>query len=166
MIPSNPIFERLTVLATCLCAEIKNPAWGVPDVCFCGVVPGDAVFGMYAGDCNDVCGMAWVRMVTVYPSHAVGSLITEPANCEYGLGVDVEMGITRCMSVGDEQGNLPSPAQQLAAVELQVADALIMQRALYCCDAIPHKDVILGQYQTIGPEGGLIGGTFTMSMAV
>jgi hypothetical protein len=166
MILPNAAFERLTALATCLCAEIQDPVNGVPDVCFCGVVPGEVASGAYAGDCNDKCGMAWVRMASIYPSNSVGAAVTTPGNCAYGMGMDVEMGITRCMSVGDEQGNPPPAAEMLAAAELQMADAYIMQRALYCCDAIPAKDVILGLYQPLGPEGGLIGGLFTMSMGV
>lgn len=165
-LPSNPIFERLAALATCLCAEILNPDWGVPDVCFCGIVPGEAALGDYAGDCDTKCGMAWVRLSSIYPSNAVGVMLTEPGNCAFGLGIDGEIGIMRCIPVGDAMGNPPTPDEMLAAAELQVTDALIMQRAMFCCDAIPQRDVILGQYQTLGPDGGLVGGSFPFSMAV
>lgn len=165
-IAPNPIFERMAALATCLCAEIQNPDWGVPDVCFCGVVPGAAALGDYAGDCDTKCGIAWVRLVSAYPSNSVGAALLEPGNCAFGQGLDLEMGVLRCISAGDEFGNPPTPEEYLAAAELQVADLLIMQRALFCCDAIPQRDVILSQYQPIGPEGGLVGGAYTMSMAV
>lgn len=166
LIDENPIYDRLSALASCLCAEILNPDNGVPDVCFCGIVPGEGVPAEYAGDCNTKCGIAWVRLVSVYPSNQVGVLITEPGNCAFGLGIDIEMGMLRCIEVGGEDGSPPSAAELLAASQLQVADALLMQRALYCCTAIPQKEVILGTYQSLGPEGGLVGGAYSISMGV
>jgi hypothetical protein len=162
----NAIYDRLTALAACLCAQITDPINGVPDVCFCGIVPGESVPADYAGNCNKKCGMAWVRLTSIYPANIVGAAIVEPGNCDYGIGMDVEMGILRCISVGSADGASPSPAELLAATQLQIADALVMQKALVCCDAIPPKDVILGVYQSIGPEGGLVGGSFPMSMGV
>ena len=166
LLDSNILYDRLTLLAACLCAEIQNPDYGVPDVCFCGIVPGEAVPAEYAGDCNTRCGIAWVRMISAYPSNAVGVLITEPGNCAFGLGMDVEIGILRCISVGSADGDGPTPQELQDAAQLQIADALLMQRALFCCDGVPNKDVVLGTYQSLGPEGGLVGGAYTMSMAV
>lgn len=165
-LPYNPAFARLQALAACLCAEILDPANGVPDVCYCGVVPGAGPPAVYAGNCKDKCGMAWVRLASVYPATAVGVASIVPARCDVGMGVDVEVGILRCMSVGDERGNLPSPQEQTDAVELQMADMLVMWKAILCCSAIPSGDIILGQYQPLGPEGGLVGGAFTLSLAV
>jgi hypothetical protein len=161
---SNPVFSRVGELALCLCEQIQDPDNGVPDVCFCGVVPGDQAIGNYAGDCNDKCGMAWVRLVSVYPMSSVGVINPEPGNCGVGLGVDIEMGIFRCISVGDEQGNLPSPAELLEATQLQIADALVMHKAVRCCTAIPSKEAIIGPYTPVGPLGGLVGGTVQVSM--
>lgn len=165
-LPYSPIAARMEALSACLCAAILDPANGVPDVCFCGIVPGEAVAAQYAGNCSSKCGMAWVRLVSVYPSNAVGVLSVLPARCDTGMGMDVEVGIVRCMSVGDQQGNLPTPKEQLDAALLQYADIAVMWKAILCCEAIPSGDVILGQYRPIGPEGGLVGGSFTLSMAV
>lgn len=162
----NLVYDRLTLLAACLCAQIQDPENGVPDVCFCGIVPGDAAVGQYAGDCSVKCGMAWVRMVNLYPSQGVGQATMVPGNCGRAIGIDVELGIMRCISVGDERGNLPSPAELLAATQLQIADALIMHKAVYCCDALPKQDVIVGEYTPLGPEGGLVGGSILISVAV
>lgn len=163
---SNPITDRLTALATCLCAAIEDPNSGVPKVCFCGIIPGNAIPVEYTGDCGDTCGAAWVRLVSAYPSNTVGVLHTQPTVCDAGMGIDVEVGILRCISVGDAQGNPPEPAELLAAAELAMNDALLMWKAVLCCDAYTGHDVILGQYQPFGPEGGLTGGAFTMSMGV
>jgi hypothetical protein len=161
---SNPVFDRLGELAECLCAQIQDPENGVPDVCFCGVVPGDQAVANYAGDCNDVCGMAWVRLVQMYPMAVIGQADATPGNCGVGVGIDVEVGILRCIEFGDEQGNLPPPAVLLAATQLQIADALVMRKAIYCCDAIPSKEAIVTPYAPTGPLGGLVGGMMTVSM--
>ena len=165
-LPFNPVTAILEAVAACLCAEIQNPANGVPDVCFCGIVPGDNTPAMYAGNCKTRCGMAWTRLITLYPSNAVGATTVEPARCDTGMGIDIEVGMLRCISVGDERGNLPTPQEQTDAVKLQLADAFVMWKALLCCTAFPSGDVILTPYQPIGPEGGLVGGRFTASMGV
>ena len=161
---SDLVFGRLAALASCLCAELKDPINEVPDVCFCGLIPGNAIPVEYTGDCDDMCGAAWVRLISVYPSDAIGVIVTEPGNCLHGIGIDLEMGIIRCLSVGDEQGNPPPPEELLAATDLAIRDATLMMKALACCESIPPKDVVLGQYQPIGPEGGIIGGSFFVSM--
>ena len=161
---SDLVFGRLAALATCLCAELQDPINEVPDVCFCGLIPGNAIPVEYTGDCDDKCGAAWVRLISVYPSDSIGVIVTDPGNCSHGIGIDVEMGIIRCISVGDEQGNPPTAAELLAATDLAIRDATLMMKVLNCCDAVPPKDMVLGQYQAIGPEGGIIGGSFFVSM--
>lgn len=99
----NAVFNRVGELAECLCAQIQDPENGVPDVCFCGVVPGDQAIGNYAGDCTEKCGMAWVRLVSLYPMGSLGTIDRTPGNCGVGLGIDVEMGIFRCISIGDSE---------------------------------------------------------------
>ncbi len=165
-LPYNPLAARVQALAACLCAEIQDPENGVPDVCFCGVIPGDAAVAQYAGNCKDKCGMAWVRLASAYPANAPGIILTEASTCTTGMGADIEIGMLRCMTVGDERGNMPSPQEQTDAFELQMADLMVMWKAILCCNAFPGKDILLSQYQPAGPEGGLVGGTFTISILV
>jgi len=153
----------LSALAECLCAEILNPVWGVPDVCTCGVVPGEVASAEQTGNCQTKCGQAWVRLVGLYPMAQIGTPQTEAGNCGAGLGMDVEVGIMRCITVGDGRGNPPTPEQYLAATQLQITDALIMRTAIECCPALPSRDTILGLYQPLGPEGGLVGGLWNLS---
>jgi hypothetical protein len=161
---NNAVFTRVGELALCLCSQIADPENGVPDVCFCGLVPGEQAIANYAGDCKDKCGMAWVRLISMYPMASIGIPDATPGNCGVGVGIDVEMGILRCISVGDEVGNLPSPGELLEATQLQIADAMVMRKAVYCCDAIPSKEAILATYTPNGPLGGLVGGTMIVSM--
>jgi len=161
---SNRVHTLLEAIASCLCAQIV--ADGLPPTCFCGVVPGDAAVGNYAGDCEEACGMAWVRLVTAYPASAVGTPNIEAGNCNAGLGLEVEVGIMRCISIGDEQGNPPPPEEMLAAAELQTDDMFAMMRAITCCPSIPSKDFILSAYTPMGPLGGVVGGTYTIALAI
>jgi hypothetical protein len=151
----------LADLATCLCAQILTD--GLPPVCFCGVVPGQDVALDYAGDCDDACGQAWVRLATAYPSVSVGQPSQIPNNCTVGIGVEIELGIVRCLDVGDGQ-TPPDPVELTAAGVLQVADMMAMWRAVACCRQ--SKDFIIGQYAPIGPQGGLVGGTLPLGILV
>ena len=151
----------LADLATCLCAQILTD--DLPQVCFCGVVPGEEVALDYVGDCADACGMAWVRLSTAYPSVSIGQPAGIPGNCTMGIGVEIEMGIVRCLDVG-EGSTPPEPTSLTASAVLQVADMMAMWRALHCCQNA--KDFIIGQYAPIGPEGGVVGGTLPLGILV
>jgi hypothetical protein len=159
----NPFYSRLSDLAACLCAQIEDSE--LPGLCFCGVVPGDAAVGDHAGDCNDVCGMGWVRLATAYPAASVGIPNEEPGNCSSGMGMDVEIGVLRCLEIPSD-GSAPSAAALAEATELQQADMLMMWRAVMCCDAFIPSEVKMGGYRPMGPLGGLVGGAFTIQTVI
>lgn len=156
------IASRLQELADCLCAQVTTD--GLPGLCFCGVVPGEAAAADYISDSCDDCGMAWVRLVSVYPSAGVGIADTTIGNCSKELGFDVEIGIMRCYVVGDGRGNPTPPEEVREAAALAALDAETMWRAVACCPAITSKEYVMGQYQPLGPEGGVVGGVWTLSM--
>lgn len=157
----NRISVLLSDLATCLCAQIIEDE--LPPTCFCGVVPGDEVAMDYAGDCDDACGMAWVRLVNAYPSTSIGSPIERPGNCAVGIGVEVVLGIARCIPLGDN-GEPPDPTDLAAASVLQQADMMAMWRAVSCCRS--SKDWAIGNYTPFGPQGGLVGGILSLAILV
>lgn len=154
--PTSTVGEVLEEVADCLCAQIA--ADGLPDVCFCGVVPGANVVADQVGNCGDVCGMAWVRLEQMYPSTVVGQPSAEPGNCAKGLAVDIEVGIIRCIE------SEPDAADLLAAAELQAADAQCMFRALTCCPCLPSMNTLVSPYTPLGPDGGTVGGTLFASV--
>jgi len=147
-------------LATCLCSVLTEA--GRP-TCFCGVIPGDAPVASYSGECsNGDCGMAWVRLTTAYMANGVGQTADlTPGNCSKELGVDLEIGVLRCIDVEVES---PPAAELLAQTEVQTKDAEAIIRALACCDAISSKDFILGGYTPMGPMGGYLGGMWQVRM--
>lgn len=155
----NLVFDRLTDLAACLCAQIEKD--GSPPTCFCGVIPGDTAVADYAGDCDVACGMAWVRLVSSYPAVGVGRVDETAGNCSASLGFDVELGIMRCINV-PEDGGPPSDAELLESTRLQTADMMTMWRAVACCPSLSSKDFMLSGYQPMGPLGGMVGGGFTI----
>jgi len=161
LVVPNAISVILTDLATCLCAQILTD--GLPPTCFCGVVPGDQVALDYAGDCDDVCGMAWVRLVSAYPSTSVGQPVERPGNCGMGIGIEAVLGISRCIPLG-ENGEPPDPIDLAAAAVLQQADMMAMWRAIACCRA--SKDWAIGAYTPFGPQGGLVGGILPLGILV
>jgi hypothetical protein len=152
---TNPVTDTLTLLAACLCGEVT------PDTCFCGIIPGDQVPAAYAGNCNQKCGMAWVRLVSVYPASGILVPNQSPKNCAAGLGFSVEMGVLRCAHVGTAE-RPPTSAEQMVDAQMQHADMLAMRRAVYCCPG--SNDWILGGYIPTGPQGGLVGGVWTLDM--
>lgn len=163
----NSVHDLLTDLAACLCVTLED--WGLPTPCFCGVLPGLNVALDYFGGCEDgSCGngMAWVRLNSVYPAIGVGIQSQTAGNCGTTLGIDIEIGVVRCISAGEDDGG-PVPAQELAdAAFLQSQDALAMRAAVACCAPLTSRDYVLGIYTPYGPEGGAVGGTWTMVVAV
>jgi hypothetical protein len=92
------LIEVVNDLLDCLCNGITEA--GLPDTCFCGVVPGEAATQDYGGDCNDACGMSWIRVSSLYPATGIGVASETVGNCGKGLGADLELGIMRCISSG------------------------------------------------------------------
>lgn len=157
------LFEALTALATCVCAQIE--ADGGPAPCFCGIIPGDAAVPQYAGNCQDKCGMAWVRLMSSYPSSGVGVVNSRPGNCASEQDAVVEVGWVRCMPTGNQYGDAPTPDELLQATDEQMAGLQTLKSAIVCCPAFTSKDYILGAYTPLGPAGGLVGGTWTVTLA-
>lgn len=159
----NQVQAALEQVAACLCIQIA--ADDLPGLCFCGVVSGAQVALDYGGGtegCQEGCGMAWVRLVTLYPSSAAGVPSEEAGNCGEGLGIEIEVGIVRCAWTPDEDGAGPTEADLLSDTELQVADAMTMRRAIICC--APAKDINMGVYTPYGPQGATVGGFWTFGL--
>lgn len=157
----NLIWQAVEDLTTCLCAQLLTD--NLPPVCVCGTLPGVEVALLYTGDCDVACGQAWVRLAGAYPSVTIGQPSTRPGNCNSGIGADIELGIARCIDVGDAD-TPPSPQVLAAAAQLQMDDMLAMWRAVACCRQ--SKDWIVNAYTPFGPEGGLVGGSLLVQVLV
>lgn len=158
--PDAQVWPLLTDLASCLCREITDA--GLPEPCFCGVLPGAQVALDYCTSCDDGrCGMAWTRLAAILP---VLSETPVPRRCQVGLVISIEAGVVRCAPMPDDDGNPPSMAEQFEATALQMADQAAIQRALLCCSGIEAP--VLGAYQPLGPLGGCVGGSWTANFTL
>jgi hypothetical protein len=151
-------------LAACLCAELTPPGASEPDLCFCDVVPGSIFAHDYAWECEDKCGAAWVRLASGYNAEGVG-VPSVSLGCTNFVGIDIEVGVIRCL-VQEEAGQPPLAENMNAAATQQIADMLAMRRAIKCCEALVDLDYILGVYQPTGPQGMIVGGTWTITLAI
>ena len=151
------ISDTLVALAACLCEELNDP-----DLCFCGVLPGAQPYDAMGTGCTNH-GQAWVRLASGFPSNRVGEPVTTVDNCDTGQGYTVEVGILR---------KFPIQAQPLKSEVIiehalaQIADMELMRKAISCCDALRPKDFILGGWNPIGPDGDVIGGTWTLTLGL
>lgn len=150
----SAVWDRIQDLHSCLCATFETNG---PPLCFCGVVPGSEVALEYQGDCDDRCGMAWIKVLAIYPAKVLGAVATDPNNCLMGLGVDLEIGAMRCLPVGDADGTPPSTEELREATEQQVKDMLSVREAMICCQGA--TEWIMGATNPFGPAGGTVGFT-------
>jgi hypothetical protein len=163
---SNILADTVEKLATCLCAQLL--AAGTPKCCFCGLVAGTEVpldlATMNGGNktCGKGNGFAFIRLGGTYPSTEVGVADITPGNCAKGEGVDLEIGVFRCYPLSRD-GKNPPPDQMLDATRLQYADERTMRKAISCCSWLDPEDFVVGTYQPVGPEGGILGGVIPIS---
>jgi len=137
-----------------------------PAPCVCGVVPGTLVIPDMFEDCGGGRnGVAWVRIAATYPSQTVGVAYQNVGNCSSGIGYDIEVGVVREHSDYYEADTIDAD-DSAAIVQWQVDDMEAVRRAIVCCDSLDEKDFILGMYQPIGPQGGLVGGAWMVHVSV
>lgn len=155
-LPTPPLVAlALTELVDCVCEQLKVN--GAGDTCWCGLLPGAIPgFDYCAGECaNDVCGMGWVRLVSVFPYSIFPVPVTDD-RCALPLAWAVEVGAVRCMPL-TEDGS-PLSAQLMTEVALnQIFDARALHAAMKCCDLSIAAEL----YTPYGPEGGCVGGWWT-----
>jgi hypothetical protein len=150
------IWPALDNLATCLCEELIRS--GLPPLCFCGVVAGEPAYDVTDED----RGTAWVRAVTIAPTSAFPAPDTSRLNCGSYIMAQLEIGVMRCFPAARE-GIAPTEMEQWEQTRLQMADMAAMRRAVLCCQR-NGTEFALGQYTSVGPMGGWVGGTWLVYM--
>lgn len=155
------VWPAITKLASCLCLEVD--AAGLPDLCFCGVMPGgEASFELVTPE----KGVAWVRLDSAWPSTSFPEQLAEPG-CAFDMAYTVEIGVAYCAPVAqDRRGAVPAGlALQFDSAMVQTAALAVMRHAIQCCFGAHGKDVLIGQYAPFGPAGGVVGGTWDVTIA-
>lgn len=155
------IGDRLVALEACVGEALVDRGSG--DVCWLGVLPGSEVALDFCTECDrDRCGMAWVRLTQAYPSTVFPDQDVEFRNCRTRLAYVVEVGVARCLPLTVD--NSPPEAADMLTTTLSVTDDMLALRyAVQCCfgDSV-H---VLGAWQPFGPDGGCVGGTWTVQVA-
>lgn len=154
------IWPALSALTACLCQTLADD--NMPPVCICSPMPGDTIDASYV---SEDAGMAWVRLENAYPSTSFP--VQDPtAACVAPLGFALEMGVLYCSPAPGPDGSPPDMPSQYDATRLQLAVMSSMRRALLCCfPAGSPKDLVLGAYTPMGPDGGVVGGAWTLYLA-
>ena len=148
--------DTLVALAACLCEEFDDPT-----LCFCGILPGGSPYDAMGTGCTK--GQAWVRLASGFPSDRVGEPNITPGNCNSGLGVAVEVGVLRPFPIQAQ----PLDAERITAASLeQIDDMLKVRHAIVCCDALNKRDYVLNTWAPLGPEGGVVGGAWTLTLGL
>lgn len=156
---STPIEIRVGTLvngmgaALCEALEQAEESTGVTKPKFCSVLPGAVVALDYCGE----GGMAWSRLVGIRPVQ-----VQEGRICVIQYDVIVELAVMRCAPIIEEDGELPSEAEQLAAAMLQNYDMGLMHKVL-TCTSTPNTFTFqsMGEFLPYGPEGQCVGGIWS-----
>lgn len=155
------LYPAMVALAGCVCEEMGVA--GLDTSCFCGVMPGAVVDGTYVMP-DGGTDMAWVRLV--------GTALAESAtlvrsNCNTPLDVTLEVGFGTC-AVIPEGAELITVDEQLAMARRVMAGMQAAKRAILCCEWFNKYDATMrmGTWTPLGPEGGFVGGTWQLLLAV
>jgi hypothetical protein len=157
--------EMLAVLLEELTAGLEA-ADLLETMCAVTVFPGTAVPVDYIGS-DGTCGsMAWVRHVTSYPSVRFPAADASLENCASTLAHVIEVGLIRTSPIPESDGSsveLPDDLTHLNSA-LDLADDMILMKDAIARAAKTIDFTILGTYTPVGPEGGAVGGTWSITV--
>jgi hypothetical protein len=153
------VYPILTELLACLRSELGDQ---VEQMCYTGILLGTQVPADYAGMDTSI-GAAYVRLQDGYPSVASFPEPDATPACDSKLAFTITLGILRCTTIGDEQGNPPDQDELDWLARVQLADFRIMRRAIQCCARTSLNEdhqIMLGSYTPLENQGGVAGGEF------
>jgi len=153
--PDTLIMPALVALHECFCAELTKS--GLNDGCECIMLPG---IGDVAAEPEPGKGFGWVGITSISPYSIFPQPDASLANTARPIMASATIGVIRCLEVSR---NGPSPESLLGYLDKQMADMAAMRRAVICCTD-DSRDMVLGPYEPIGPEGGIFGGLWTVSI--
>jgi hypothetical protein len=160
-VEEREIYPVLVQLAACAQAEVANR--GLPEVGKVTVQPGVIPVQDYVGNGRD-CAEIIVNMTASYPVNPFPSPDQGGiASCASEFAYEVQLGIFRCAPPvkGTRQNPIfPSPADQLEATRLHLADMAAGKAAIKCCMA--DRQYTIRSFEPYGPTGNVVGGVWTV----
>lgn len=159
--PPDPVLEKACELLETVKGRLAQTEAGAPERA--SLVPGGAAVAW-----DDCCaGQLWVRVGRIFASERFPEPATGALRCETTTwAVEYEVGVLRCASTLDENGEPPSTAQLFGDVERTMADAAGMRQALLYDFGGAHSLVAIGQWLPTEVEGDCVGGTMTVTVPV
>lgn len=140
---------------------------GDTNFCYVGQYPGVGVPGDI-GAGSGCGGSLWTRFGGMGPSTAFPTVGLTANNCAYELVYTIEVGIFRVAPVGQTFGSIytpPSPKENDDISNKLISDAHAIERALRRFVREDNvEDALIGTYGQVGPEGGLVGGSWTITV--
>lgn len=157
----------MEVLLQAVVAELQKPG-GDTNFCVVSQMPGSDVPYDYG---QESCGgILWVRLTSAAPSVSFPAADITSSNCFSTLAYPLEVGIMRPAPLAEVVGDslvLPTAAENAAAVQRQIADMQAIYRAIYVFKEVQDiEDLMPGSYSPRGPEGGVVGGIWTLSVGI
>lgn len=122
---------------------------------------------------DDCCkGQLWVRLVSMDPL-----ILDQRRGAQEKCGPDgwmltIGVGILRCAATVNDQGVVPSVSQLVAESKVTTAEAQALRAAITCVDLSDETEnlalrrQLLTSWSPLGPEGGCVGGEWTMTVPV
>jgi hypothetical protein len=159
VVEDTSIYPLLTRLTDCLCSEMESS--GLAVTCRCLLVPGvGPTLDFCDAGCDGSCpGEAWVRLMRAFPSTNFPGQDAQ-GTCAAPLGFEIEVGVSRCLPVGDSRGNPPDDQAIFEVARLQLADMAAMRRAIMCCFAKVDTEYVLGNFEPTFASGGCLVSTW------
>ncbi|MBF6298234.1 hypothetical protein IU459_11850 [Nocardia amamiensis] len=152
---AHTLIERLAL-------ELASTRAGAP--CVATLHAGNMV-PAYGCGCENAEGIAWTRVVSTgatvkFPQPLAGPV---PRGQVVQLLAVIELGVDRCYWQTEDNAMPDPPAILDSMARDALDDAAAMRRAALCADL---GEVVLGLWTPRGPQGGIHGGTMTVTVLV
>lgn len=153
------------ILLDCLSAEIAKVPTPPAQVCLRLGASVDLLLSTTRDECCE--GLAWVRLVSFYPSREFPEQDLLYQNCPSQWAVVFELGVARCAPRPSATELPDCDTWTLLASDI-MDDAAAMRRVATCCfpESYPDKPVLAGLWEPITTEGGCAGGTMQLTVSV
>lgn len=160
---SKTITQMMDILLEELLAELSRRGTD-KELCAKSLYPGNTVPADYGLD--DCGGMAYVQLVSAVPSTQFPQPSADFNNCTYTLAYTVVVGVMRRVEIPEvinKRVLLPSDEQNTESTAAQMDDLDAMHAAIKNARSRIEM-LILGQYSSEGPEGGIVIGEWTLQI--
>lgn len=148
------------------CLEVEYARSGIEIGCFSGPLPGAGIESelLTANECG---AMGFIRLANVYPTNGFPALDEGGGTCESQLAATIEVGLHRIAPTPNRKGLIPK-TEWFEAARHTASDMAALRRAIKCCikdfEEETRQDLpfALGTWDAVGPEGGVVGGSWTI----